>query len=89
MCPVAPIQNTRPSGRRRAGPISCELACTRITGVEPALTHLPPATTYFSALPMFVHSTARMVSSGRSVQVSSSLGSSLLPVAVQVLATGS
>src|SRR5579859_3673880 len=89
VCPDAPRASTRPSFKRIAGPISIDDACTRSTGVAPALTHLSAGARYFSVFGWALHSGASTDWSGRSVHVSSELESALLAPADHVSLTGS
>ena len=88
MLPLPPTQNTRPSGMSNAGPISFKLSRIMSEGVDPAVTQLPAAATYFSVCGELKHSTVKTVSSGSNVQVSSDAVEAFPPVAVQVFVAG-
>jgi hypothetical protein len=86
--PVAPMTNTRPSGSSADAPIS-EMLSTSTCGVAPAATHWFEGMMYFSALGGFEQSTAWMVPSGSSDQLSSPTELILFAAAAQVLVAGS
>src|SRR5580700_468804 len=86
------MANTRPSGNRICGPISGTSPggpAGSGSAVLPALTHWLVAMTYFCALGMLLHCTAKTVPSGSNVQPSSEFESRLLPPADQLPDSGS
>src|ERR1043165_2396562 len=86
--PVAPITKSRPSFSSTEAPIS-EMLSTSGWGVAPASTQRSAAMMYFSALGGLEQSTAWMVPSASSDQLSPPTLLSLLAAAVQVLVEGS